>query len=526
VLDYFAETWSIWLSAFLVLSIWSYLFKDNPVYRVVMQVFIGINVGYAVITQWRDILYPRWWLPMLQGLDALLFGGPGSPWGALWVMVGLLGLLWYFQLSRRYMWLSRIVIGVVIGIGAGITFRTQLGTNLPQVSDTFRPLAPQVVGPQPRVLYDLPPATAEPLFIQHLGFFPSGPRVVCVEMLNGVVLWEIELEGAVRSLTMRSSGLIDVAFEGGRSWIPISKVEVVAPPDPYTAEDDYQLTKPQILGSWRGYVSDTSVTFQGPGNARWRIDADLTARLWLIAPPGEDPDETVAILVTEEATTAYSLAGQQAIWTHPGGRHASFDGSTILIADGSRLLAIDAMDGVMLWSRDLPAAVVSPPVPLRMDEPLEDRVSAAAALENGQLVAIVQRDQPALNRAGGEILWMTDSGPPKTHLFSTDGTLLATGADGGHALLPPRPTPRLTWQNYLDNWIFVLTVVSVMTYFFFSFQHQAKFVRRTAVAGRWMLMIGFGAFFGNTVMTRMSFLLDRLMFLIEDWLRPLFERIF
>jgi len=41
-----------------------------------------------------------------------------------------------------------------------------------------------------------------------------------------------------------------------------------------------------------------------------------------------------------------------------------------------------------------------------------------------------------------------------------------------------------------------------------------------------MLMIGFGAFFGNTVMTRMSILLERMMFLIDDWLRPFWHAIF
>jgi hypothetical protein len=86
----------------------------------------------------------------------------------------------------------------------------------------------------------------------------------------------------------------------------------------------------------------------------------------------------------------------------------------------------------------------------------------------------------------------------------------------------PRPTKKLDWTDYLNNWIFVFTVIAVMTYFFFSFKQTAKPVQWTATYGRWMLMIAFGAFFGNTVMTRMSYLLDRLMFLIDEWLRPMF----
>jgi hypothetical protein len=43
-------------------------------------------------------------------------------------------------------------------------------------------------------------------------------------------------------------------------------------------------------------------------------------------------------------------------------------------------------------------------------------------------------------------------------------------------------------------------------------------VRHTARLGRWLLMVSFGAFFGNTVMTRMAVFLERLQFLLRDWL--------
>jgi hypothetical protein len=36
--------------------------------------------------------------------------------------------------------------------------------------------------------------------------------------------------------------------------------------------------------------------------------------------------------------------------------------------------------------------------------------------------------------------------------------------------------------------------------------------------GRVMLMVCLGAMFGNTVMTRMAYLIERLQFLYEDWL--------
>lgn len=71
---------------------------------------------------------------------------------------------------------------------------------------------------------------------------------------------------------------------------------------------------------------------------------------------------------------------------------------------------------------------------------------------------------------------------------------------------------------HLDNLLFVGILVSVLTYFLFSFEHQGLLVRRTAQAGRWVMMIGFGAIFGSTVMARLSLFIGRLLFLFQDWI--------
>jgi hypothetical protein len=71
---------------------------------------------------------------------------------------------------------------------------------------------------------------------------------------------------------------------------------------------------------------------------------------------------------------------------------------------------------------------------------------------------------------------------------------------------------------HLDNLLFVVILVSVLTYFLFSFEHQNLLVRRTAQLGRWVMMIGFGAIFGSTVMARLSLFIGRLLFLFRDWI--------
>ncbi len=73
-------------------------------------------------------------------------------------------------------------------------------------------------------------------------------------------------------------------------------------------------------------------------------------------------------------------------------------------------------------------------------------------------------------------------------------------------------------SDVLNNWIFIVFLLSVLTYFTFSFEHRGV-VRRVATFGRWFLMIGLGAMFGNTVMARTALLIGRIYYLLHDWLR-------
>ena len=138
--------WQIWLAAIVTLGIYSYLWSDNKLYRMLLNVMIGLGVGYSFIVMWKSVLGPLWWDPMAAGFAAVGRGfAPGSA-GALWILAGMLGLLWYFQFSRKYLWLSRIVIGMMLGAGAGVVFKQQLLLNAPQITDSFRPLVARADG--------------------------------------------------------------------------------------------------------------------------------------------------------------------------------------------------------------------------------------------------------------------------------------------------------------------------------------------------------------------------------------------
>ncbi|MEN3001598.1 MAG: hypothetical protein ABDI19_07125 [Armatimonadota bacterium] len=77
--------------------------------------------------------------------------------------------------------------------------------------------------------------------------------------------------------------------------------------------------------------------------------------------------------------------------------------------------------------------------------------------------------------------------------------------------------PDLTRPEIINNWIFIIFLLAVLTYFTFSFEHRGP-VKRVATMGRWFLMIGLGAMFGNTVMARMALLIGRIYYMLNDWL--------
>jgi hypothetical protein len=91
----------------------------------------------------------------------------------------------------------------------------------------------------------------------------------------------------------------------------------------------------------------------------------------------------------------------------------------------------------------------------------------------------------------------------------------------GASFKPLAPTPGEAgigaFSSVFNNVIFVVVLVAVMGYFFFSIDHSARSVRHTAALGRWFLMFAFGAMFGATVMARMALFIGRVDFLRTDF---------
>ncbi len=120
------EFFGISLSALLTLSLYSFLYKDNPFYKLAEHIFAGISAGYYVGLIWHSVIKQQLWSPMVKEGQYLL------------IIPGILGALMFTRFISKISWLSRLSLAFVVGNTAGITIIQQLhGMVLPQVRSTF-----------------------------------------------------------------------------------------------------------------------------------------------------------------------------------------------------------------------------------------------------------------------------------------------------------------------------------------------------------------------------------------------------
>ncbi|HOZ08585.1 MAG TPA: hypothetical protein PKW75_09885, partial [candidate division Zixibacteria bacterium] len=121
------HVFEIWIIAFFTLALFSFLYKDNPIYRFAEHIFAGLSAGYYVGLIWHTVILQQLWNPIL-----------GGRW--LLVIPGLLGALMFARFSSKKAWISRTPLAFVMAVTAGIFLISQLhGLVLPQVQDTMLP---------------------------------------------------------------------------------------------------------------------------------------------------------------------------------------------------------------------------------------------------------------------------------------------------------------------------------------------------------------------------------------------------
>jgi len=102
------ELLQTWIVVALTLFILSFLYRDNPLYKLAEHLFVGVSAGYYVAQAYQETIRPNLW-------DAVVHEGRLVRLGAL-----VLAVLMFTRFTPRWAWLSRWPIAFVVGMYAGI----------------------------------------------------------------------------------------------------------------------------------------------------------------------------------------------------------------------------------------------------------------------------------------------------------------------------------------------------------------------------------------------------------------------
>ena len=158
----FGEIFGAWVAVFLTFAIFSFLYKDNPFYKIAEHIFVGVSAGYWTSmffwTQIQPNLFGRLW-PSTHYSDGIwygvydLFGFFSSsifPAGGIdkghelhfsYLIPFALGIMMLLSLFKRLNWFARWGIAYTVGMAAGLRAYGFLNSNvILQIKGTIIPL--------------------------------------------------------------------------------------------------------------------------------------------------------------------------------------------------------------------------------------------------------------------------------------------------------------------------------------------------------------------------------------------------
>lgn len=125
---------------FCTVGLYSVLYKENKFYRLCEHIYIGLAVGYTIVALWAATLHDTWWTPMVGSVASGTEKAVPGYWA--WMILLPVGLLGYTVFSRKYNWMSRVPIGMLIGFSSGQTVWLWFNQYGPQIYDSMRPILP------------------------------------------------------------------------------------------------------------------------------------------------------------------------------------------------------------------------------------------------------------------------------------------------------------------------------------------------------------------------------------------------
>jgi hypothetical protein len=118
-----------WVATGLTLFILTFLYQDNPLFKLAEHLYVGVSVGYAIVKTYDTVAVRLIYEPMVKQGD----------WSLLIPLA--IGTLMLTRYVPRAAWMSRIAFAFVVGVGSGLAIPRVISSYiLKQIEDTVRPL--------------------------------------------------------------------------------------------------------------------------------------------------------------------------------------------------------------------------------------------------------------------------------------------------------------------------------------------------------------------------------------------------
>ena len=120
-------------AAGMTLALYSFLYKDNPLFKFAEHVFVGVAAAY---------IFGQYWYPTIYGEIIAEWSEAGETTNWWLLAPTALGLLMLTRFSLRFGWLSRYSFAFFVGLGAGLTIpRYTSSFIIAQIAPTIQPLS-------------------------------------------------------------------------------------------------------------------------------------------------------------------------------------------------------------------------------------------------------------------------------------------------------------------------------------------------------------------------------------------------
>jgi len=99
----------IWIAALFTIWIYSIAFRDNVFFKFAEHTFVGAAAGHSIVYGVDNVLRYGW--------------DPFTKGALFYAAVFLLGVILYTRYHKKYFWVSRFPLAVMVGIGIGLSMR-------------------------------------------------------------------------------------------------------------------------------------------------------------------------------------------------------------------------------------------------------------------------------------------------------------------------------------------------------------------------------------------------------------------